>query len=376
MAHKERKAAGYWDNKEHVFEEAKKYKTRTDFAKGCPRAYDVARDKHWLDEMNWFEEKQKSAGYWTYERCYEVALKCKNSREMYKKYSTSYKTACDNGWIKDYTWFESGQKPNGYWDYDRCMECALKCKNYSEFAKKYPSAKTAARKNGWIKDYPWYKGKKESGYWDDYDHCFEEAKKYNSRREFMFGNHSAYNAARRHRWLDDYDWFDKKNNIYTDNVYVVYGYEFKEYNSIYIGLTCHMNVRDNEHRNGKKKTGVRKFADKNNCEIPEPIILENNLNPEDAQDYEAKWVEHYKELGFNVINKAKCGKGCGALGSVMNKWTYKACFELAKTCTCSSEMSKKSKSAYEAARKIRYEGNRTFRWLDDYVWFVPKRKTA
>jgi len=351
---------------EKCYEVALKCKSRGEMHDKYGGAYSAALKNGWLKDYTWFEELQKPKDYWNYDTCYAAASECEYAVDFKNKYPVACTKAYENGWVKDYTWFKSPQKPNGYWqDYDRCMECALKCKNASEFAKKYPGACNAARDNGWIKDYPWYKGKKESGYWDDYDHCFEEARKYNSRREFMLGNHSAYNAARRHGWLDDYDWFEKKNNIYTDNVYVVYAYEFKEYNSVYVGLTCHMNIRDNEHRNGKKKTGVRKFADKNNCEIPEQILLEDKLNPEEAQDYEAKWVEHYNELGFNLINKAKCGKGCGALGSVVRKWSYEKCKALAKQCNSRIEFEKLSKSAYEASRK---KG-----WLDE---FFPIKKAA
>ena len=37
--------------------------------------------------------------------------------------------------------------------------------------------------------------------------CYEEAKKYKTRNEFQKRSNSAYNAARRNGWLDDYTWF-------------------------------------------------------------------------------------------------------------------------------------------------------------------------
>lgn len=47
------------------------------------------------------------------------------------------------------------------------------------------------------------------------------------------------------------------------------------------------------------------------------------------------------------------------------KYDYDACFEIAKQCSCSSEMAKLNGSAFNVAIKNK--------WLDDYKWFVRKR---
>lgn len=41
---------GYWYNYENNYNEAKKYKSRSEFTKGCGRAYQVARKNGWIDK--------------------------------------------------------------------------------------------------------------------------------------------------------------------------------------------------------------------------------------------------------------------------------------------------------------------------------------
>jgi len=63
--------------KERVFEESKKYTSRSEFKKGNSRAYTLARKNNWLNEMIWFEpsQKMKPNGYWTKERVFEESKK-------------------------------------------------------------------------------------------------------------------------------------------------------------------------------------------------------------------------------------------------------------------------------------------------------------
>lgn len=44
--------------------------------------------------------------------------------------------------------------------------------------------------------------KKPNGYWNNFNHCQDEAMKYRNIKEFSIHSGSAYNAARKNKWLD------------------------------------------------------------------------------------------------------------------------------------------------------------------------------
>ncbi len=210
-----RKPCGYW-NYDTCREEALKYKSRNAFYEGCIGAYHVANKNNWLDDYDWFEI---ILGKWTYDTCKEEALKYNSRSSFMKGCVGAYDVALKNGWLDDYDWMQLKIKPNGYWDYEKCKEEALKYKSRGEFCKGSIRAYQVALKNGWLNDYTWFEIKWEKKW--NHDTCMDEAKKYNSRGEFCKGNFTAYNAALKNGWLDEYDWFVQKHkpngswNYYT-----------------------------------------------------------------------------------------------------------------------------------------------------------------
>ena len=91
--------------KELIFEESHKYKNRNEFSRKCSRAYSIARENGWLDEMVWFETKRK---VWTVESAKNESRKY-GSRSEFKRMNRSafdflYKrnmideTAFENNW--------------------------------------------------------------------------------------------------------------------------------------------------------------------------------------------------------------------------------------------------------------------------------------
>lgn len=256
--------------------------------------------------------ERKPDGYWNYDRCYEVALKCKNQSEMRATEGGAECAAARKGWIKDYYWFEHKQKPKNYWNYDTCFEVALKCKSRSEMGYKYPQA---------------------------------------------------YNISRKNNWLDDYDWFEKDINPYSNGRDNVYAYFFNDNHAVYIGRTINPRNRDwSHHRNGS----VYNFSIENNVEIPTIVILESGLTVYEGLEKEDYYVNKYKSEGWNIINKAKTGKESGSIGSIHQTYTYNKCLEIAKTCTSIKEFKEKNVSAYCRAWKMG--------WLKDYTWFIELQK--
>lgn len=96
------------------------------------------------------------------------------------------------------------------WTYERCLELARDCFYVTEMKAKSSGAYNAARKNGWLKDYTWFKYrhlgyKGNNGIWTE-STCRSEALKYTTKRDFKKANRSAYESAQYHGWLKDYTW--------------------------------------------------------------------------------------------------------------------------------------------------------------------------
>ena len=71
-------------------------------------------------------DKKKPNGYWTYERCYEEAQKYESRGEYARGSHSAYNSANKNKWLDDYTWFKEKSKPAEYWTYEKCFEEAKK----------------------------------------------------------------------------------------------------------------------------------------------------------------------------------------------------------------------------------------------------------
>ena len=195
-----------WD-KETCLKEAQKYKTRGDFCKGCFGAYNKSLNEGWIDEFTWLRSRQtRPVGYWdNYEHCYEEAKKYKNRRAFMKGCSGAYTKAWKNGWLDDYTWFKEMKKPNGFWTQETCLEEAKKYSSKKEFKQHANGAYQFAYKEGWLDDYTWFKPL--TGYWT-YEACKAEAVKYQKRVEFKKGCPGAYSKSRINGWMDEF--FPKK----------------------------------------------------------------------------------------------------------------------------------------------------------------------
>ena len=412
-----RKPSGYWTY-ERCYEEAKKYETKTEFYKFSNGAYDRAKRKKWLDDYTWLKnknidlcngkidsiyayefneqhavyvgrtlmilqkqrdwqhifnndsvssfakkqniaipkmkiledkltlaegvikegewlEKYKINGWiilnkaktgsigslakkiWTKEECYETAKKYKLMKDFHNHNEGAYNMAKANNWLKEYTWFRQ-HKPKGYWTYERCYEEAKKYKFLKDFRKYVYAAYNYALRHKWLEDYTWLKQlqtQKPSGYWGNQEHCYEEAKKYKFLKDFRKCGKCAYNSALKNGWLGDYKWL-------IDNRKPK-GYWTKE--------NC---------KNEALKYETRKEFAVNNSSAY-------------SYAYKNKWLDDF------FPKKTKLVKPKG-------HWTYERCYEEAKKYNTVTNFKKYSKGAYKHA----YEYN----WLDDYEWFIYRKK--
>ena len=324
-----KKPFGYYKIKENVYAEAKKYQTRSAFKKGCSAGYNQARKQGWLNGYTWMGSKDK--------------------------------------------------KPNGYWNnYEHCKNEATKYSSISEFAKYCSSGAKYSRDNGWLCDF-FDSAIKPKGYWNNYEHCKDVASTYKTLSEFSKKSPRAYYWSRKNNWLQSFDWFVDKSLYPNSKVDCVYAYEFIEYNSVYIGRTLMRRIkqRDREHResvfvdnhNQKHyiKDAVSKFAKDKKCGIPIIKILETNLTIKNGKIKEGEYCEKYKKEGWILLNKAKTGEFSSSIGSLgRGKWTKEKCRNVALTCKSLSEFKRMYGGAYEHAR--------INNWLEDYDWFISTKE--
>lgn len=134
--------------------------------------------------------------------------------------------------------------------------------------------------------------------------CYNEAKKYKTKAEFIKNSHSAYVISTKNNWYKEYDWLIGVRRNYWN----------KE--------TCY-----NEAKKYKTKTEF-----KNACVGAYDVSCKN------------KWINEW----FTDINK---------------KWTYEECELIAKQCTSKTDFKLTNRNAYQAANKKKWMKN--FTWLKD-----------
>ncbi len=199
-------ANGYWNIKERVLNESKKYKTRSEWQKNSSGSYNSARKNGWLDEctehMKRFNKPNK---YWVKKKCITEAKKYKTRSEWAKNSSGSYNSAKINGWLDECTkHMIEVLKPKGYWTKELCLVEAKKYKTRNEWQKNSQTSYNKSRMNGWYDECILHMEIKKipSTYWTK-ELCLVEAKKYNSKSKWKKNNSSSYNSARINGWFNE-----------------------------------------------------------------------------------------------------------------------------------------------------------------------------
>lgn len=146
---------------------------------------------------------------WTYESCKALALTCKSRKEFGRRSSAAYALAREKGWIDEWLPVSPNYTKAEYsWTKEMCVEIAKKYTSLPEFTKQESRAYTAARRNGWLKDFHWLKrGKRENITEDEIRHI---AKKYDYVSDFKRDYPYHYNRARRMGLLKELDFTPKK----------------------------------------------------------------------------------------------------------------------------------------------------------------------
>jgi predicted GIY-YIG superfamily endonuclease len=266
---------------------------------------------------------KKSNGYWTKEKCHEVALMCQLRSQFEHKYKRAYENCRVNGWleeicshmIKEYK-LSKKLKPDGYWNNkENCINAILECNNLKEFREKYNHAYRKLKKDGSLNELcsNIMSSNYRFNYWTQ-EKCKESALKCESRKIFKEKYPTAYEKSRKNNWLDELCLHMKKN--YIDNSKrIIYAYEFTD-NYVYVGLTCNLKKRLRTHL-CDKDSSVYKHIKETNL-IPIYKLLTDYISIFEASEQEIYYIEYYKKIGFTMLNKIK-GGGLGGYYIKYNK---------------------------------------------------------
>lgn len=200
-----RRPTGYW-TKENCQDAAKECSSRSEFQKKYSRAYAVSKKGGWLDEIcAHMVASMKPVGYWTKEMCHKEALKYNTRGGFYQNANVAYSKAHRCKWLDDIcAHMDQIKKPNGYWTEERCLEVALQYQTKKDFRASAGNVYAAAHRRRWLDEICAHMKpcRRPTGYWTK-ERCIEEAAKYNTRSEFQKGSGGAVTVARGYGWFDE-----------------------------------------------------------------------------------------------------------------------------------------------------------------------------
>lgn len=143
------------------------------------------------------------AGYWTFDKCLESALKYKKLEEWYHNDGGALQAARRNGWYEKCTLHMDIGKNSGYWTKERCIEDAKEYNTIRDWTKNNTTPYSVARTNGWLNECTKHMTNLRPKLTKE--RCIENAKKYNSITDWIksMGGGSEYKFAHQHDWYND-----------------------------------------------------------------------------------------------------------------------------------------------------------------------------
>lgn len=144
--------AGYWNDKELCRKEALKYNNISDFITKSSAAYQSAKKNNWLEEItsHMISERKKN-GYWhIFENVLNDAKKYKTFTEWNSKSGGAVANARKNGWLDKCT--AHMKKRNQDWTLEICKKISLKYTKATLWRKENKSCYNAVCKNKWLNE--------------------------------------------------------------------------------------------------------------------------------------------------------------------------------------------------------------------------------
>lgn len=307
---------------------------------------------------------------WTREKCLKEISKYEYKTDFMKKSPGAFAACKRNKWHLDKIQ-NLKVKLNRHWTKEQIIALASQCKSRKEFNDKHKGAYLFALRRGWkeeiFKDIP-----ASFKHWD-FQSCWDEAKKYNTKKAFRENCGSAYAHASENKFLDKIcGHMEVLGNEYKR---MIYAYEFSDGHA-YVGLTYNEKKRQYEHYY-EKRGPVAKHIEKSGLK-PIYIKLHEYVPKEQAVKLEDKFIKKYRKDGWKMLNGIKGG----ALGGNERQWTFEKCFEKAQDFNRKEDLrfAPGLGGLYNAARKngwwdaicIHMTGGNK-RWTKEKVFEVAKK---
>lgn len=147
-------------NDETVALEAKKYKTKTEFQQNASGAFSYAHKNHIINEITAHMQKTRR---WSAETILDAAATCKSISEFHHNYGAAYNKAKILGILEDIRAIIPRERHQN-WTKEECQVEALKYKTRNEFRKGSGSAYMAAHRKGWLNSVCYHMGRKLNGH--------------------------------------------------------------------------------------------------------------------------------------------------------------------------------------------------------------------
>jgi hypothetical protein len=189
---------------EELKQESKKYKTITEWSKLGKGSYSAASKNGWLAELTSHMPRAiKPNGYWTKERIFEDAKKYKTRSEWRKNSSSATTMATRNGWFEGATAHMELLVDHGKWTKKSVLEEAKKYKTKSEWGRSKNGSYGAALKKGWLEEASAHMVSADRTRKWTKELILEDAKKYLTRGEWHKAQGSAAHVAISKGWFEE-----------------------------------------------------------------------------------------------------------------------------------------------------------------------------
>lgn len=157
--------------------------------------------------------------------CDEIARKYTSFTEFSKKEPKAYSAARRNGWLKEFDWLNKAKRENI--TEEEIIRLAKKFTYASDFKREHPSHYHRARRMGILKELGFKP--KDTSKWT-YETCKAEASKYTCQIEFRKACPVAYNISLRNKWINN--WLPKTVIIRSDEELIEIAKQFKNINDL------------------------------------------------------------------------------------------------------------------------------------------------